>query len=88
MDDSATEKAYKIATDLRNGGINCQVYLEDKKFKNKMSYADKLAIPYILIIGEDEVKNGVVSVKSMFERCQDLVADSEVVNFVKTKLNK
>ena len=88
MDDGATEKAYQVAANLRSGGINCQVYLEDKKFKNKMSYADKLAIPYILIIGEDEVKNGVVAVKSMFERSQELVADSEVVQFVKNKLNK
>lgn len=87
MDENAVEKSYKIANKLRASGVNCQVYLEDKKFKNKMSYADKLCIPYIIIIGEDEVKNGNVAVKDMFNHTQEIVADEQVADFVKSKLN-
>ena len=87
MDENAVEKSYKIANKLRASGVNCQVYLEDKKFKNKMSYADKLCIPYIIIIGEDEVKNGNVAVKDMFNHTQEIVADEQVAVFVKSKLN-
>ena len=53
------------ATALRNAGIRTQLYCEQKKFKAKMSYADKLAIPYVVLIGEDEVGEQVVSLKNM-----------------------
>ncbi len=55
----------KLATGLRNLGINTEVYLNDKKLKAKLKYADKLEIPYIVLIGEDEVTNGKVKVKNM-----------------------
>ena len=87
MDEMAIEKSYKIANLLRNNGLNCQLYVEDKKFKNKMSYADKLAIPYIAIIGEDEIKNGCVTIKNMFEHTQDAVLDDDLVNYINLQLN-
>ena len=46
---------------------------EDKKFKNKINYADKLKIPFVVIIGEDEVNNGYVTVKDMFNFNQEKV---------------
>lgn len=53
------------ATSLRNAGIRTQLYCEQKKFKAKMGYADKLEIPFVVLIGEDEVNEGLVSVKNM-----------------------
>ncbi|MEG2815111.1 MAG: His/Gly/Thr/Pro-type tRNA ligase C-terminal domain-containing protein, partial [Oscillospiraceae bacterium] len=41
------------------------LYSEDKKFKAKMSYADKLKIPFVVFIGEDEISAGVIKVKNM-----------------------
>lgn len=55
----------KVANDLRKKGINTEVYLNDKKIKAKMKYADKLKIPYVIIIGEEEINSGVVKVKNM-----------------------
>jgi len=83
MDDNAIEKAYKVASMLRANNIACQVYLEDKKFKNKMNYADKLKIPYCVIIGQDEVDNGYVTIKNMFESTQEKVEDSKIVAKIK-----
>ena len=57
--------AISAATALRAGGVRTQLYGEKKKFKAKMSYADKLAIPFVVLVGEDEIKEGVLSVKDM-----------------------
>ena len=42
-----------------------EIFLNDKKLKAKMKYADKLEIPYVIVVGEDEVNSGVVKVKNM-----------------------
>lgn len=57
--------AVRTATVLRDAGIRTQLYSEDKKFKAKMSYADKIGAPFVLFIGEDEIQKGVVKVKDM-----------------------
>ena len=54
-----------LATKLRNNGINTEIYLNNKKLKAKFKYADKLEIPYVIIIGEDEVKNNNFKLKNM-----------------------
>ena len=55
----------KVANNLRNKGINTEIFLNNKKLKAKMKYADKLEIPYVIVIGEDEVNSGVLKVKNM-----------------------
>lgn len=54
-----------IATLLRDAGIRTQIYTEDKKFKAKMSYADKISVPFVAFLGEDEIQKGVVKIKDM-----------------------
>jgi len=54
-----------IATELRNKGVSTEVYFEEAKFNKKMAYADKLGIPFVVIVGEDEVKSGLYTVKNM-----------------------
>ena len=55
----------KIANSLRKNGINTEIFLNDKKLKAKMKYADKLEIPYVIVVGEDEINTGIVKVKNM-----------------------
>mgnify|MGYP004652644191 FL=1 len=57
--------AISAATVLRAGGVRTQLYGEKKKFKAKMSYADKLKVPFVVLVGEDEINEGVLSVKNM-----------------------
>ena len=57
--------AISAATALRSSGVRTQLYCENKKFKAKMSYADKLKVPFVVLAGEDEIKEGVLSVKNM-----------------------
>ena len=58
-------EAIALATDLRAAGVSTQIYTEKKKFKAKMNYADKLKVPYVYFLGEDEINAGVVSCKDM-----------------------
>ena len=57
--------AIALATRLRGTGIRTQIHAEQKKFKQKLSYADKLHIPYAVLLGEDEIAQGACSVKDL-----------------------
>ncbi len=57
--------AIALSQTLRSAGVRVQLYGEKKKFKQKMSYADKLGVPYAVLLGEDEIAEGVCSVKNM-----------------------
>ena len=59
------EFAVAAAAELRRAGLRVQLYGEKKKFKAKMSYADRLGVPFAVFIGEDEIKEGLLSVKDM-----------------------
>ena len=59
------EAAVRLATELRAQNIRVQLYAEQKKFKAKIQYADKLHIPYIIFLGEDEIAAGTVSLKDL-----------------------
>lgn len=59
------EKAVKTATLLREKGLRTMLYSENKKFKAKMSYADKLGVPFVVFLGDEELTRGVLKVKDM-----------------------
>ena len=58
-------KPIELATELRNLGINTEIYSNQKKLKAKMKYADKLQIPYVIVIGEDEINSNEIKLKNM-----------------------
>ena len=57
--------AISLSTSMRKTGLRVQLYNESKKFKAKVSYADKMGIPFVVFLGEDEVERGLVTVKDM-----------------------
>ncbi len=65
--------AVRCATTLRDAGVRAQLYTEQKKFKAKMSYADRLGFPFVVLIGEDEIAQGKVSLKDMTSGGQTLL---------------
>ena len=69
--------AIALATSLRRSEIRVQVYTEQKKFKQKMSYADKLGVSCVIFLGEDEIKENKVSLKNMLTGEQLLLDASE-----------
>lgn len=83
--------AVSLATELRARGLRTQLYAEAKKFKAKMNYADKLGVPFVLFLGEDEVNAGVVSCKNMKtgeqEKLSSADAAKRIVAFVEAQKN-
>lgn len=76
-------KALEVATELRSKNINAEVYLENKKIKAKFKYADRLAIPYVIVIGEDEIANNTVTLKNMQTGEQETLKIEEVIKKIK-----
>ena len=54
-----------LATKLRDAEIRTQIHAEQKKFKQKMNYADKIGVPFAIFLGEEEINAGVAAVKNM-----------------------
>ena len=78
--------AVAAATALRDAGLRTQVYTEQKKFKAKLGYADKLKIPYVLLLGEDEITAGKVTLKDLTSGEQATVEIGEAIGQVQDAL--
>ena len=76
----------KTATILRAAGIRTQLYTERKKFKAKMSYADRLGFPFVVLIGEDELAQRKVALKNMTTGEQVTVAPEAAALIVTREL--
>ena len=74
--------AIAFATRLRTAGVRAQLYTEQKKFKQKMSYADKLGVPFAAFLGEDEIAQGKVSLKDMRSGEQNLLSEEQAAEAV------
>lgn len=70
------EKGYaiRVAEQLRAAGLRTLLYLEAGKFKKKMTYANRVQARFALIVGEEEMKNNMVSVKNLLDGEQETLA--------------
>ena len=80
--------AISLATTMRDAGIRTQIHGEQKKFKQKISYADKLAIPYVVFLGEDEIRAGVAAVKDLRTGEQVKLPSVEAVAHIQSGLEQ
>ena len=80
--------AVALATELRSRGIRAQLYTEAKKFKAKMNYADKLGVPFVLFLGEDEISAGVVSCKDMKSGEQEKLPAAEAAERILARISE
>lgn len=65
LDENNMDYIINISNELRKNDIKNTVYYDNKGMKQKMKYANKLGVPYVIIIGSDEVNNNIVSLKNM-----------------------
>ena len=68
---------------LRAAGINAEIYPEAAKMKKQMTYADKKNIPYVALVGENEIANNMVTLKNMLTGEQESVAITELAEKLK-----
>lgn len=88
MSETEMPKALEMAYVLRVSGIRAENYFENKKIGKQFDYANKLGIPYCVVIGEDEVKKGVVQVKDMDKGEQVEVVEGALVGILSGRKNK
>ena len=79
--------AIALAESLRSAGLRVQMYGEQKKFKQKMAYADKLGVPFAVLLGEDEIAENMCSVKNMRTGEQVKLTAEDAAAFIKTTLS-
>ena len=88
MDESRLGDSMELAKLLRAGGINTEVQLESKKLARQFQYADRAGIRFMVLVGEDEVARGVVTVKDLRKQMQFEVERPELVAALKVELEQ
>ena len=79
--------AIALAETLRSAGLRVQLYGEQKKFKQKMAYANKLGVPFAVLLGEDELAEGMCSVKDMRTGEQQKLPPESAAAFIKAAVS-
>ena len=79
--------AIALAETLRSAGLRVQLYGEQKKFKQKMAYANKLGVPFAVLLGEDELAEGMCSVKDMRTGEQQKLPPESAAAYIKSAVN-
>ena len=74
--------ALKCVNSLRGAGISAEIYPDAAKMKKQMEYANRRAIPYVAIIGSNELEQGVVTLKNMTSGEQTTVAMTDIANHI------
>lgn len=83
LDSSVNDHAQKLAETLRKDGLNVSVNLTDKKIGDQIKIASKQGVPFIVCVGDDEVKSGVYKVKNMETGNETEVKTGEIVSTIK-----
>lgn len=77
------EVCAEVATKLREENINVQINMEEQKLGKKFKCADNLKVKYVIVIGDDEVKNNAVTLKNMFTGEQETINIEEAIDKIK-----
>ena len=83
--EGALAYSLEIATKVRAEGVPAEIYLNDGKMGKKIGYADKLGIPYVVVIGENEISSGRIKLKRLSTGEQEELDISDLVDKLKDK---
>jgi len=88
MDEAQLPVYLELATQLRNGGIPTEVVLDGGKLAKQFKYADRAGIRFVVVLGEDEIAKGTVTVKDLRKEDQFEVARAELVRTLRVELEQ
>ena len=88
MDEAALPAYLALAAELRAAGINTEVVMEPSKLGKQFKYADRTGIRFVLVLGEDELANGTVTVKDLRREDQFVVPRAELVKTLRVELEQ
>ena len=86
FDSSTIEKSVQLLYSLRGIGIPAELYPEETKMKKQFKYADDRHIPFVIVIGEEELANGTVNIKNMSTGNQFSLVHDEVMDWMKNEM--
>jgi histidyl-tRNA synthetase len=81
LGEAESRKAFDLMQQLRHQGVACELYHEKAKFDKQFKYAEKKNIPYIIILGSDELARGVVKIKNLSTGEQEEVEFGGIMNY-------
>ncbi len=88
LDNNLQNEYLKVVSSLRAAGINSEMYYSEADMKKQFAFAEAKSIPYAILLGEDEMKNGEVTIRNLKNREQESVKQEQLVDKVKQLLNK
>jgi histidyl-tRNA synthetase len=74
-----TSAAFQLLKQIRNAGISCEMYPEEAKLKKQFKYADDNKIPFVVVVGEDEVKLGMWQMRNMTSGDQQALTTDQLI---------
>ena len=86
MDDADLPRCLELASELRAAGINTESVVEGGKLARQFKYADRAGIRFVLVLGPDEIANGVVSVKDLRRESQSAIPRAQLVEHLRAEL--
>ena len=78
--------AFKALSEMREAGINADIYPEPTKIKKQLDYADKRAVPFVVLIGSEEMETGQLAMKNMVSGEQEKMELSKIIDILKGAL--
>ncbi|HNN99142.1 MAG TPA: histidine--tRNA ligase [Chitinophagaceae bacterium] len=81
LGEKESKTAFELIQQLRNKGVRCELYHENSKFDKQFKYAEKKNIPYVVIIGEKEVKEQICNIKNLKTGKQETIHQSELEGY-------
>lgn len=85
MDEKIKSSCLDVAMKLRNNGIKTEVYLNSSKLDKQLKYANRLRIPFVVLMGEDEARSGKLSLKNMMTGQQKTLSLNEAMGAIKNE---
>lgn len=83
VNENVKSKTIEIVQKLRKENISCQTDLMDRKLAKQLEFAESLGIPYVIVVGEKELKSKIVKVKDMKKRKEEEVKINKLADFLK-----
>ena len=83
FNDETKDASLALVQKLRTAGINSEIFFESGALKKQFKYADKLGIPYVVVMGPDEIESNKASLKNMKSGEQDQVDVDKIIDLLK-----
>lgn len=80
FDEKAMEYCIPIAAQLRDSGLSAVVYPDSKKIRKQFDYANKLNFTWVCVVGDNEIKEGILQLKNMVTGEQESITPTELIS--------